>query len=45
MVKVELVKHKKEFATQVKKIGSVRHPSIVPLMAYHGDPENKSGFS
>ncbi|KAA8546884.1 hypothetical protein F0562_003313 [Nyssa sinensis] len=34
-LRVGLVKHKKEFAKEVKKIGSMRHPNIVPLRAYY----------
>ncbi|KAJ6419531.1 hypothetical protein OIU84_029602 [Salix udensis] len=30
-----LVKHKKEFAKEVKKIGSLRHQNIVPLRAFY----------
>ncbi|GAB4847663.1 hypothetical protein Ancab_026725 [Ancistrocladus abbreviatus] len=34
-----LVKHKKEFAREVKKIGLMRHPNIVPLRAYYWGPK------
>ncbi|KAJ4965672.1 hypothetical protein NE237_017521 [Protea cynaroides] len=34
-LRVGLVKHKKEFAKEAKKVGSVRHPNIVPLRAYY----------
>lgn len=34
-LRVGLVKHKKEFSREVKKIGSIRHPCLVPLHAYY----------
>ncbi|KAI9164676.1 hypothetical protein LWI28_000126 [Acer negundo] len=40
-LRVGLVKHKKEFAKEVKKIGSMRHPNIVPLRAYYWGPREQ----
>ncbi|XP_022962979.1 probable inactive receptor kinase At5g10020 [Cucurbita moschata] len=40
-LRVGLVKHKKEFAKEVKKIGSMRHKSIVPLRAYYWGPREQ----
>ncbi|KAL2339450.1 hypothetical protein Fmac_007390 [Flemingia macrophylla] len=40
-LRVGLVKHKKEFAREVKKIGSMRHPNIVPLLAYYWGPREQ----
>lgn len=40
-LRVGLVKHKKEFAREVKKIGSMRHPNIVPLRAYYWGPREQ----
>ncbi|PSS36722.1 Inactive receptor kinase [Actinidia chinensis var. chinensis] len=40
-LRVGLVKHKKEFAKEVKKIGSMRHPGIVPLRAYYWGPREQ----
>lgn len=37
-LKVGLVKNKKGFAKEVKKIGSMKHPGIVPLRAYYWGP-------
>ncbi|XP_047322698.1 probable inactive receptor kinase At5g10020 [Impatiens glandulifera] len=34
-LRVGMVKHGKEFAREVKKIGSIVHPSIVPIRAYY----------
>ncbi|KAK4356620.1 hypothetical protein RND71_025591 [Anisodus tanguticus] len=36
-----LVKNKKEFAKEVKKIGSIRHPNAVPLRAYYWGPREQ----
>uniref|UniRef100_A0A6N2LIS1 Protein kinase domain-containing protein n=1 Tax=Salix viminalis TaxID=40686 RepID=A0A6N2LIS1_SALVM len=36
-----LVKHKKEFAKEVKKIGSLRHQNIVPLRAFYWGPREQ----
>ncbi|KAJ7945342.1 putative Receptor protein kinase [Quillaja saponaria] len=36
-----LVKHKKEFSREVKSIGSIRHPNIVPLRAYYWGPREQ----
>ena len=36
-----IVKHRKEFAKEVKKIGSMRHPGIVPLRAYYWGPREQ----
>ncbi|KAJ4840164.1 hypothetical protein Tsubulata_000259 [Turnera subulata] len=40
-LRVGLVKHKKEFAREIKKIGSIRHPNIVPLRAYYWGPREQ----
>ncbi|XP_022978419.1 probable inactive receptor kinase At5g10020 [Cucurbita maxima] len=40
-LRVGLVKHKKEFAKEVKRIGSMRHKSIVPLRAYYWGPREQ----
>lgn len=40
-LRVGLVKHKKEFAKEVKKIGSMRHPNIVSLRAYYWGPREQ----
>ncbi|XP_019197896.1 PREDICTED: probable inactive receptor kinase At5g10020 [Ipomoea nil] len=40
-LRVGLVKNKKEFAREVKKIGSVRHPNAVPLRAYYWGPREQ----
>ncbi|XP_075474102.1 putative inactive receptor kinase At5g10020 [Primulina tabacum] len=38
---VGLVKPKKEFAKEVKKLGSLRHPNIIPLRAYYWGPREQ----
>ncbi|OVA13664.1 Protein kinase domain [Macleaya cordata] len=40
-LRVGLVKHKKEFAREAKKIGSIRHPNIVSLRAYYWGPREQ----
>ncbi|KAM5577430.1 putative inactive receptor kinase [Rosa sericea] len=40
-LRVGLVKHKKDFAKEVKRIGSIRHPNIVPLQAYYWGPREQ----
>jgi len=40
-LRVGLVKHKKEFAKEVKKIGSMRHPNSVPVRAYYWGPREQ----
>ncbi|EPS63556.1 hypothetical protein M569_11228, partial [Genlisea aurea] len=40
-LRVGLVKSKKDFAKEVRKIGSVRHPNIVPLRAYYWGPREQ----
>ncbi|KAL6993099.1 hypothetical protein U1Q18_011218 [Sarracenia purpurea var. burkii] len=40
-LRVGLIKHKKEFTKEVKKIGSMRHPRIVPLRAYYWGPREQ----
>ncbi|KAM7277455.1 hypothetical protein ACFE04_019321 [Oxalis oulophora] len=40
-LRVGLVKHKKEFAKEVKKIGAMRYPNIVPLRAYYWGPREQ----
>ncbi|KAL2907164.1 hypothetical protein RDABS01_005874 [Bienertia sinuspersici] len=40
-LRVGLVKNKKDFAKEVKKIGSMRHPNIVPVRAYYWGPREQ----
>ncbi|KFK28182.1 hypothetical protein AALP_AA8G482900 [Arabis alpina] len=40
-LRVGLVRHKKDFAKEVKKIGSLKHPDIVPLRAYYWGPREQ----
>lgn len=40
-LRVGLVKNKKEFAKEVRKIGSIRHPNVVPLRAYYWGPREQ----
>lgn len=40
-LRVGLVKNKKDFAKEVKKIGSVRHQNVVPLRAYYWGPREQ----
>lgn len=40
-LRVGLVKNKKDFAKEVKKIGSMRHPNIVPARAYYWGPREQ----
>ncbi|KAL3524695.1 hypothetical protein ACH5RR_013067 [Cinchona calisaya] len=40
-LRVGLVKNKKEFAKEVRKIGSIRHPNVVPLRAYYWGPKEQ----
>ncbi|GKV12128.1 hypothetical protein SLEP1_g23319 [Rubroshorea leprosula] len=40
-LRVGLVKHKKEFSREVKKIGSLRHPNFVPVQAYYWGPREQ----
>ncbi|KAH0679714.1 hypothetical protein KY284_020799 [Solanum tuberosum] len=40
-LRVGLVKNKKEFAKEVKKIGSIRHPNAVPLRAFYWGPREQ----
>ncbi|KAM2196684.1 hypothetical protein ACFX1Q_000181 [Malus domestica] len=40
-LRVGLVKHKKDFAKEVKRIGSIRHDNIVPLRAYYWGPREQ----
>ncbi|WOG93654.1 hypothetical protein DCAR_0312940 [Daucus carota subsp. sativus] len=40
-LRVGLVRHKKEFAKEVKKIGAIRHPNVVPLRAYYWGPREQ----
>ncbi|XP_073289160.1 probable inactive receptor kinase At5g10020 [Primulina huaijiensis] len=40
-LRVGLVKHKKEFSKEVKKLGSLSHPNIVPLRAYYWGPREQ----
>ncbi|KAI4365462.1 hypothetical protein MLD38_021447 [Melastoma candidum] len=40
-LRLGLVKHKKDFAKELKKIGCLRHPNIVPLRAYYWGPREQ----
>ncbi|KAK4799054.1 hypothetical protein SAY86_024419 [Trapa natans] len=40
-LRVGLVKNKKEFAKEVKKIGSMKHSGIIPLRAYYWGPREQ----
>ncbi|XP_068637534.1 probable inactive receptor kinase At5g10020 [Aristolochia californica] len=40
-LRVGLVKRKKEFAKEVKRIGSIRHPNLVSLRAYYWGPREQ----
>ncbi|KAI4371241.1 hypothetical protein MLD38_019503 [Melastoma candidum] len=40
-LRVGLVRHKKDFAKELKKIGSLGHPNIVPLRAYYWGPREQ----
>jgi len=40
-LRVGLVKNKKEFAKEIQKIGSIRHPNIVPVRAYYWGPREQ----
>lgn len=40
-LRVGLVKNKKAFAKEVKKIGSIRHQNIVPIRAYYWGPREQ----
>ncbi|XP_010519912.1 PREDICTED: probable inactive receptor kinase At5g10020 [Tarenaya hassleriana] len=40
-LRIGLVKHKKDFAKEAKKFGSLRHPNIVPLRAYYWGPREQ----
>ncbi|KAJ0265998.1 inactive receptor kinase [Hirschfeldia incana] len=40
-LRVGLVRHKKDFAKEAKKIGSLKHPNIVPLRAYYWGPREQ----
>ncbi|PIN05722.1 Serine/threonine protein kinase [Handroanthus impetiginosus] len=40
-LRVGLVKNKKDFAKEVKKIGAVRHQYVVPLRAYYWGPREQ----
>ncbi|XP_021759235.1 probable inactive receptor kinase At5g10020 [Chenopodium quinoa] len=40
-LRVGLVKNKKEFAKEVKKIGLMRHPNIAPVRAYYWGPREQ----
>ncbi|KAF5203693.1 Leucine-rich receptor-like protein kinase family protein [Thalictrum thalictroides] len=37
-LRADLVKHKKKFAGEAKKLGSIRHPNVVSLRAYYWGP-------
>ncbi|GFP97534.1 probable inactive receptor kinase at5g10020 [Phtheirospermum japonicum] len=40
-LRVGLVKQKKDFAKEAKKIGAIRHQSVVPLRAYYWGPREQ----
>ncbi|KAJ0260724.1 Leucine-rich repeat-containing protein [Hirschfeldia incana] len=40
-LRVGLVRHKKDFAKEAKKIGCLKHPNIVPLRAYYWGPREQ----
>ncbi|KAL3630135.1 hypothetical protein CASFOL_023119 [Castilleja foliolosa] len=40
-LRVGLVKNKKDFAKEIKKTGSIRHPNIVHLLAYYWGPREQ----
>ncbi|CAN7113956.1 unnamed protein product [Brassica rapa subsp. narinosa] len=40
-LRVGLVRHKKDFHKEAKKIGSLKHPNIVPLRAYYWGPREQ----
>ncbi|XP_010261133.1 PREDICTED: probable inactive receptor kinase At5g10020 [Nelumbo nucifera] len=40
-LRVGLVRHKKEFAKEAKKLGSIRHSNIAPLRAYYWGPREQ----
>lgn len=40
-LRVGLVRRKKEFSKEVKKIGSIRHQNIVPLRSYYWGPREQ----
>ncbi|CAI9109276.1 OLC1v1009068C1 [Oldenlandia corymbosa var. corymbosa] len=40
-LRVGLVKNKKDFAKEVKKIGSLKHPNVVSLRAYYWGPREQ----
>lgn len=40
-LRIGLVKNKKDFAKEVKRIGSVKHQNVVPLRAYYWGPREQ----
>jgi hypothetical protein len=40
-LRVGLVKHKKEFTKEIKRIGTIRHPNIVPWRAFYWGPKEQ----
>ncbi|KAF8080624.1 hypothetical protein N665_0932s0024 [Sinapis alba] len=40
-LRVGLVRHKKDFAKEAKKIGCLKHPNIVPLRAFYWGPREQ----
>ncbi|KAJ0988589.1 hypothetical protein J5N97_006945 [Dioscorea zingiberensis] len=40
-LRVGLVKHKKEFAKEARKIGAIRHPNIISWRAYYWGPREQ----
>jgi serine/threonine protein kinase len=40
-LRVGLVKHKKEFTKEIKRIGTIRHPNIVSWRAFYWGPKEQ----
>lgn len=40
-LRVGLVRHKKEFAKEAKRIGTIRHPNIIPWRGYYWGPREQ----
>ncbi|GJN10950.1 hypothetical protein PR202_ga29100 [Eleusine coracana subsp. coracana] len=40
-LRVGLVKHKKEFTKEIKRIGTIRHPNIIPWRAFYWGPKEQ----
>ncbi|CAA6664485.1 unnamed protein product [Spirodela intermedia] len=41
LLRAHLVRHRKEFAKEVKRIGSIQHPNIIPIRAYYWGPREQ----